>query len=567
MKDNVVFQTTELATKIDNVKSELIRIYKTNDHNEAAQELIEQLNGVADEKKIRVVFIGQYTAGKSTVISALTGNKNIKIDSDIATCHTSDYSWGDVVLTDTPGLYTENPEHDERTINMIKKSDLLIYCITSDLFNQYTLADFEKWAFTVGYAGKMFLLVNKMSKESGEYEELKDNYSISLNRSLHPHTVEEFPCSFVDAKDYKDGIDDNNNALVEYSHFSNFISALNTFVKQKGYLGKLDTPIMIMKASIDNISQSVIDDERHKAYTTLVSRIEKKIDQKRNQFSIDARNIIKRGLKPITDMGNELSRKIGVTDIDFTEDDINSCITNACEVINSQLNVLCEQNVEELNAEVEDVLSSDAAAYFFNSISENYTEKKTFFEKRESKITRAQFNSVKEVFESITGKTISAATKGGVASGGFFIKATEASGSQIHTIVLNVGNKIGYKFKPWQAVNIAKNIGNVAKVLGPLASVAGLIFDIKETVDEDKHAKSVQAAQLEYRQMFIDIASDLELQYSNELSGMYDVYEQINTQLKDSRMAVQKLISNDNAMLAKLADLRNELVDIQSIIF
>ena len=152
-------------------------------------------------------------------------------------------------------------------------------------------------------------------------------------------------------------------------------------------------------------------------------------------------------------------------------------------------------------------------------------------------------------------------------SAGFLIKATEASGSQLHTVVYNIGKQFGYKFKPWQAVNIAKNIGNVAKILGPVVSVIGLLVDVKDTVDEKQRAKSVQKAQLECRQEFIDVASDLEAQYSSELSGLFTVYDDITKQLQTSRDNVQNLINADNEMTRKLLNVRNELVAIQTSIF
>lgn len=567
MSDSVKFKTTELAGRIEAGKSEILKLYTKAGYAEDAQKLNEQLEAIAKEDKIRVVFIGQYTAGKSTIISALTSNKDIEIDSDIATSYTADYNWNGVTLTDTPGLYTENPEHDTRTIEMIKKSDLLIYCITSDLFNQYTKQDFEKWAFDVGYAGKMFLIVNKMSKEAGEYDELVDNYSFSLNRAIVPHSISEFSYSFLDAKDYKDGVDENNVELIEYSHFEDFIKRLNAFIHQKGLLGKLDTPVMVLKASIDDISQKVIEDDANRAYSSLLSRIEKKIDQQRNQMGIDAHNIIRRGLKPITDKAYELSRMIGVEDIDYTEDDINELVTTSCENINSQLATLCEKSMDQLNSEVEEVMNSGTASYFFNSINSSYDGKKRIFESQETKISRAQFESIKSVVESITGKTIGMATKEGAASAKFFIKSTEASGSQIHKVVLAVGGKIGYKFKPWQAVNIAKNIGNFAKVLGPVTSVLGLLFDVKETVDDHKKVQKIQQAQLKYRQSFIDIASDIESQYSNELNGIFDAYGEISTQLKTSRDSVQGMIKSNDEMTRRLLEIRNDLTEIQAEIF
>jgi len=187
MSENTVFKTAEIAEKIEEYKVRLLNILNENGYEEDAKELSEKLSAISKSDRLKIVFIGQYTAGKSTIISALTGDNSIKIDSDIATLEAKDYVWGEVILTDTPGLYTENTVHDARAIEMIRQSDLLVYCITSDLFNQYTLEDFKKWAFETGYAGKLFLVVNKMSKEAGVYEELVESYTQTINKSAYPH--------------------------------------------------------------------------------------------------------------------------------------------------------------------------------------------------------------------------------------------------------------------------------------------------------------------------------------------------------------------------------------------
>ena len=48
--------------------------------------------------------MGQYSSGKSNIISALTGRKDIKIDANVATDIVSEYLWNNIVLMDTPGI-------------------------------------------------------------------------------------------------------------------------------------------------------------------------------------------------------------------------------------------------------------------------------------------------------------------------------------------------------------------------------------------------------------------------------------------------------------------------------
>lgn len=568
MSTPIRFQATEIANRILNCKEELVALYHEYGYQDEANELLSDLARISEDENIKIVFIGPYTAGKSTIISALTGRKDIVIDSDIATDTASNYTWsGGVVLTDTPGLYTENPEHTQITVQTIREADLLVYCITSDLFNQYTKKDFINWAFEIGYAGKMFLVVNKMSKESGNYATLRQNYLITLNRSLTPHSVYEFAHSFVDAKDYKDGIDCNDSELIAISHFEEFVDQLNRFIQQKGHLGKLDTPIKILKGSIDNMSARVINDEQNRAFCALLSRIEKKVDQRRSQVVAEARSMIRRRLTPIVDKGYELSQLIGISDITFGEQDLQEIIEECCEQLNAELCILLENSVSELNRDIEQVMQSDTATYFFNAVEGTVASKKGLFEAKDKKVTRAQFDAVSGVIESITGKTVKMATKGGSPSAGFFIKASEASGSSLHKAVKAIGKTFKVKFKPYGAVNIAKKIGNVAKFAGPVLSVIGFIFDAKEVLDEADQVSKIYEQQIQYRQIFKEIFEDLEHQYSKELDQMLAEYSRIVSHLNESRESVQKVIRSNDHMTKRMAIIRASLTDIQHDVF
>ncbi len=567
MGNTITFKTTELAAQIKASGEKIKALYRENGYDEDAKKLDEVLNQSFEDEQIRVVFIGQYTAGKSTIISNLTLNKDIKIDSDIATSVATDYRWNGVILTDTPGLYTENQEHDNRTIEMIKKSDLLVYCITSDLFNQYTLQDFKKWAFEVGYAGKMFLVINKMSKEAGEYSQLTRNYTETINKSLVPYSVDGFSNSFVDAKDYKDGIEEVDLELIQYSHFEEFIMELNQFIQQKGLLGKLDTPIMLMKSAIEETLEKLEDDDTKKAGNILLSRIEKRVEKQRNKFSIEARDVISNELKNLKNRGYEISNSIGVEELDYTIDDIEEMVQETCKEINVRIEELCVSNVEVLQEEVEKIMDSNTADYFFHEISGAQIDKKTLFEKKDTKMKRIQFESIKGTVETITGKTINASIGVGKTNSTFLFRSSEVSGSTVHKVVLKVGEKVGYKFKPWEAVNIAKKIGNTAKFLGPTMIALGVIMDGKNIYDEHQIAKKIKEEKVKFRQIFLDISSDLEGQYSKELSKFFEVYETILVEIQRSRTEVENIMNMNNHMAQQLITTRKELIAVQKEIF
>src|SRR5659263_360122 len=103
------FLVDQINTKFRDVSNEAIPLLSGHGNGETAMEVTRILEEAGKSDLLKVVFVGQYSAGKSTIISALTGNRNIKIDADIATDKTTDYPWNGILLTDTPGLWTERP--------------------------------------------------------------------------------------------------------------------------------------------------------------------------------------------------------------------------------------------------------------------------------------------------------------------------------------------------------------------------------------------------------------------------------------------------------------------------
>ncbi|AGX41903.1 GTPase [Clostridium saccharobutylicum] len=521
---NVIFEAGQYSKQIDECISKVGQIYLENKFIEENDLLLEDIKKVSENDRIKVVFIGQYSAGKSSIISALTNNKDIKIDADIATSEAADYSWGAVNLTDTPGLYTENTEHDERTKEAIKVSDLMVYCITSDLFNQYTLDDFKRLAYDMKFKDKMFLVINKMSKEAGEYDELTKNYTITLNKSLDSHNIDEFEHCFIDAKDYREGVEDNDKELIEYSKFEILINKLNDFIKRKGQLGKLDTPIVVIKNSIDNVLLKLVEDGKNKNYLIVLNRMSKRVSAQRHKAKNDAYSIMRAELNRIVDKGYEISQKIGVEEVDFSENDLNELIEDVCNNINVQLQESVEENINELNEQVKDVLESEPAQHFMNDVEASSKGGFNIFKSKEKKNSKIQFDALNDIVSKISNGTVKLATNGASKGANVLFKSTDAAGSTVHKSVTAIGKKLGVKFKPWQAVNISKNIANVAEMAGPALAVFSFIYDVKKTIDEEARLNKIKTAQYEYKQSFINIRDELEKQYSDEVNNYLNVF-------------------------------------------
>ena len=215
MDSKLLFQT--MSEKENALEKEVLEII--NAVNEDAYiDLKARLKEVDAETKLKIAFIGQHNAGKSTIVSALTNDSSIRISAKVETDETTEYKWGDVYLYDTPGLRAGvKDKHDKEALEAIKSSDLLVYCLTASLFDDLMIKDFVNLAYEKSYKCKMILVVNKMALEAGEFDELVANYRYSINEALEQYgaKLNDFPVAFIDAMDYKNAVADDDEELIE----------------------------------------------------------------------------------------------------------------------------------------------------------------------------------------------------------------------------------------------------------------------------------------------------------------------------------------------------------------
>lgn len=533
----------------------------SNYNNEIVESLAKDIEEIENQKLLTISFIGQYSSGKSTIISALTGNKSIKIDSDIATDKTTDYAWNNVLLTDTPGLFTDRKDHDDITYKKIKESDLLIYCLTSDLFDDIILENFKKIAFEEKQKNKMMVVINKMSMESGEYSELVENYKKSLNDSLEPHKIDEFPLCFIDAADYIEGVDENENELKELSHFNDFVKLINIFIKEKGIWAKFSTPIYRTISFIDNSILS-ISSKDNKEFLILVNRIEKEVQFKKQLAYNRVVPLIMELSSTIISYSNDITSKIGVENIDFdsVQKEIGIRIKKDIEESQVKIQEVLNEINGELNDTIKDLFDSDLGKYVLDSISDSKLNI--------NNVSLMDFTEIISNFSSIsdiTGK-VAGSVKNfiGVNNAGLILKAKDlASGNQAVEIVKNIGHFFGVKFQPWGAINIVKNIGNVANFLGPILSIFSIGMEVANFVKDEENAKKLSRAKQDCYNEFSKISRDIKKQFKSQLeSYIKEVFDKILEQIKNLRANMIEEEKTSDSSVLKLKEYKKQLEDM-----
>lgn len=533
----------------------------SNYNNEIVESLAKDIEEIENQKLLTISFIGQYSSGKSTIISALTGNKSIKIDADIATDKTTDYAWNNVLLTDTPGLFTDRKDHDDITYKKIKESDLLIYCLTSDLFDDIILENFKKIAFEEKQKNKMMVVINKMSMESGEYSELVENYKKSLNDSLEPHKIDEFPLCFIDAADYIEGVYENENELKELSHFNDFVKLINIFIKEKGIWAKFSTPIYRTISFIDNSILS-ISSKDNKEFLILVNRIEKEVQFKKQLAYNRVFPLIMELSSTIISYSNDITSKIGIENIDFdsVQKEIGIRIKKDIEEYQVKIQEVLNEINGELNDTIKDLFDSDLGKYVLDSISDSKLNI--------NNVSLMDFTEIISNFSSIsdiTGK-VAGSVKNfiGVNNAGLILKAKDlASGNRAVEIVKNIGHFFGVKFQPWGAINIVKNIGNVANFLGPVLSIFSIGIEFANFVKDEENAKKLSRAKQDCYNEFSKISRDIEKQFKSQLeSYIKEVFDKILEQIKNLRANMIEEEKTGDSSVLKLKEYKKQLEDM-----
>jgi 50S ribosome-binding GTPase/Dynamin-like helical domain len=563
-ENNNNFKTAEIAKQLKNITEKfenLLEQLNTPEISSIHSKLHQELKQYYQQGFLTVAFVGQYSAGKSTMISALTGQRNIRIGADITTDETANYDWNAIKLIDTPGLFTDRKDHDEITYDAIRQSDLLVFSLTYMLFDSITVENFKKLAYELGYRWKMMLVVNKMADGAGEEEELIVNYRKSLAAAIEPYSLDDFPVCFIDAKDYCEGVDEKEDFLVEVSRFQTFTDELNVFTKQRSSLAKFDTPIRIALGYLSDAQLTLTrDSNKDSVFFELLNRLSRKIYQERDRLRTKIRGIALRLSAAIANEGTTLASAVGIKDIEALGKQAENNVDKLCKKAGLQMEEAVKSAVGSLEEEIKEVFESDLAQAFIARLEVN---QKVSAHNVDSGVDverlRKQVDSFKKLGEFSQSLVKYAIKPGASQAQGAFLRAGNVAGGKLHQNIYGIGKFLGFKFKPYGAVNIAKGIGNVAKVLGPIVAIAALAGDIHAKEQEEKQDKEIADGRREITSQFITMGKDLESQIEGQLRELEaQVYGEIEMKIAEDREKEEDAIAASNTWVKKLGEIRKD---------
>lgn len=532
-------------------------------NSDLLQKMNTELQEVSERKDLRLAFVGQYSSGKSTIISALTGNKDILIDANISTDKTTEYRWNNIILMDTPGILAGKvEEHDERTKAALKECDLIFYVLTSQLFDDVIFNNFIDLAYNQHLADKMFIVVNKMNMEYGDYAQLVQNYTASLQNTFKErgYDFSAFPVAFIDVNDYLEGVKDGDDEFIQVSNFEKFINDLNSFVSSKGLIKKqFDTPVRILQSYAKNIAISEVNQNLAEFYR----QFEQRLSISERELKRDVSNVLYSFETDAMTKVSALSSGIGSLEEAVwkaQQEKLNKTLQQSINATSTKIEQTVEQNYKDLLKEVENFAHRDTLVKYISSIDAKLNSPNISIEER---------NNLNYQKKALNWLKSGAAKVGEMAPGvnGLFGGISNASGSQLHNIVLNVGHFFGKNFRPWEAVRWASNIAKVAKFGIPVVTAGiDIWMQLREEKKENERLQQIKESKNQFITGYQVELNKIKGQFENYLNTVLENYRDKRNDVNKSKDEIIKASKRNDAINKSINELEGEYVDFIEMI-
>ena len=473
-----------------------------------------------DEGAIKLVFVGQYSAGKSSIIKMLSGI-DTGIGAAITTQKSSIYDWNNLQIVDTPGIHTGlRSDHDKITYNEIGQAALLIFVITNEGFDRQIGEHFRKLAIEQKRGSNMILVINKMDRTAeGNTPEQQKVISDDICKVLTPYTPEDLYVSFLSTQTYDEYLEETDpeikTELLEESGHDAFIDNLNAFVAKKQISARLQRPLYTLETVLRKAMGISTDDKAIDGAEELINRKLRILDNAKADCMRDITDIIKYTRDNIISEGKRGSLCIkieeGVTE-ETIEAGLNAAMQNVSKIVEDSQKEINER-FGKMIEEIENNIKSEISSSFAHEIAVQLekVQMPTVLSNGEvSNSSDMAVNISKYLGKAILNfglegsKLAGTVESGNILSGINFTQAGLAglSGSMLHEMVKGVGSFIGFKFAPWGALKWAKALGTIGVVLSIL-SVFKNIYDLVTSADKQKeNEEKVRDARNDVREKF-----------------------------------------------------------------
>lgn len=512
---------------------------------------------LSEDKAVALVFAGQYSAGKSTIMKALTGREDIATGAGITTEEAHTYEWEGVKVVDTPGVHTElRPDHDEITYRAIADADLLVFVVTNELFDSHLAQHFRKLAIERDKAREMMLVVNKMRRcAKGNSPEAQNVIREDLRKVLAPFTPEDLRTSFVDAEAALESKAERDKVVADIlwrkSGIESFTQSLNGFVREKGLAGRYTTALynleQILQEALDLASESTGGDKDIEGLKELLLQQRRALCEARDRIHRAVDEEIQRVVSQTRQEGRKVADMInGSADQKEVGRELQAAqerVQGLVEQLEESIPVVISEHMQDLGKRIGSIADSELAKELFSRLKHRFEEARISPETMSTLKNASDISSKFGEFLIGNSFTSKAGTLGGL------FKLNQYSGTGMHEFVKMTGHFFGKSFKPWEAVKWTRVVANAGRVLAVAGTVLTFILQIKEDVDAAQLEKDLRESRSAVRSGFNDAAHVIDMHYDKVTKAF----------IADN---LSKDIEDVDKKLAELRDMQQEKTDL-----
>ena len=366
--------------------------------------------------------------------------------------------------------------------------------------------------------------------------------------------------AFIDANDYIEGTEEQDEDFVQLSNFEHFIDMLNSFVNSKGIIKKqFDTPVRILQSYVKDISVSEVDENLANFYR----QFEQKLLISQNEIKRDVSNVLYSFVSDAMSKVINLSSQIGDIDEDKWKveqkrlnDNLKALIADTSTSIENTIN----QNYEVLVNEINGFCSKDSLNNYYQDLETKFNA---------SNITIEEKKSIEGQMKALGWLKKGAQGVGNWAPdvSDFFGGISQASGSSLHNIVLNVGHFFGKSFKPWQAVRWASNIAKVAKFGIPVVTAGiDIWMQIHDERKENRRREQIKDSKNQFVTEYQTQVNSIKSQFEQYLNGVMENFNNKRNEINQSKDEIAKMTKRNSQLNKAIAELEGEYVDFIEVI-
>lgn len=311
-----------------------------------------------EQKKLNpdasIMVYGVYNAGKSTLINALLGREEAKMDDIPTTDEVDSYPWGKYSILDTPGV--DAPiEHEKVTREQMLQADAVIFVVDplGTIEEEKTLSvlvdllEKRKQVFMVfndkkGLSDENFIKLKEQTR--------KQIQQIAAERGLHD-ILKDIPIARINAKRALNGQLNGKPALVEQSGYPAFKDQLIEFldsISPNDVYDRLHHRLSVfLDKQVDAVKGLQSDENEIKRFDAF---IEKMISEK-SDLSERMKREIKKGRQEIKD---KIKRAFRMNP-QGCEEHIKSILSDSAEEIQDHLQKSLEETWQMLQKEINEL--------------------------------------------------------------------------------------------------------------------------------------------------------------------------------------------------------------------